>query len=618
MRWWSASAFLMTVGVAAACNGQFGTRGDDTVPLPEPPGPRPTYGATVSLSKAPPAISGGTLLISRDKRFAIAADPDRDRVVIVDVATRTPTSIALSPGDEPGRAIEDDAGRLHVVLRGGGGIATIDLGTKSIASRRAICATPRGIAYHPTKKLVYVACAGGELVGIAPDATTPTMQVTLEKDLRDIVVIAEGLAISTFRAAHVLTVTTEGALLYNVELPPAPLLTAKGNAQAAVASRMIPMGSGELLVIHQRARDPNAAPISTEPGGYAGRETGTVTEGDKGGAPLRPRCGLGIVHSAATLFRYGGQQPMAPISTAVLPVDAAFDPVANDVAFVAAGNGHTKELPQIYRFDRNVIGGFDECLIAQRTITPAGQAIAATFLDRELIVQLREPSMLVSYDYDGKSLWQVALGGESREDTGHAVFHSNAGSFMACASCHPEGGDDGRVWSFANIGPRRTQSLRGGIRGSEPFHWAGELKDLNALVGEVFARRMSGPELYSDQVDALARFIDGIPYLRTSAGDAAAVARGKALFESAAVGCNTCHVGAKSNNTSVDVGTGGVFQVPSLRGIAARGPFMHTGCAPTLVDRFLNIGCGGGEKHGTTKHLARTEIDDLVAYLEAL
>ena len=43
----------------------------------------------------------------------------------------------------------------------------------------------------------------------------------------------------------------------------------------------------------------------------------------------------------------------------------------------------------------------------------------------------------------------VTLSTASRADTGHLVFHANAGGGLACASCHAEGNDDGRVWNFA-------------------------------------------------------------------------------------------------------------------------------------------------------------------------
>ena len=66
----------------------------------------------------------------------------------------------------------------------------------------------------------------------------------------------------------------------------------------------------------------------------------------------------------------------------------------------------------------------------------------------------------------------------------------------------------------------------------------------------------------------------------------------------------------------VDVGTGGKLQVPSLRGVSLRAPYMHDGCAPTLHDRFG--ACGGGDKHGVTSGLSPSQIDDLVAYLTTL
>ena len=71
-----------------------------------------------------------------------------------------------------------------------------------------------------------------------------------------------------------------------------------------------------------------------------------------------------------------------------------------------------------------------------------------------------------------------------------------------------------------------------------------------------------------------------------------------------------------TNNATVDVGTGEALQVPSLRGIAYRAPFMHQGCAKTLNDRFGD--CGGGDKHGKTSALNTTQRADLVSFLSSL
>jgi cytochrome c peroxidase len=230
-------------------------------------------------------------------------------------------------------------------------------------------------------------------------------------------------------------------------------------------------------------------------------------------------------------------------------------------------------------------------------------------------VQSRQPATL--FIDDTKS---IVLSTDSRADTGHAIFHANAGASIACASCHLEGSDDGRAWSFDNtVGARRTQSLRGGISGTEPFHWDGDQTDFPALMTEVFGSRMAGPTLTDPQLAANVHWIDQIPLIPQAAGDIMAVARGKALFEDANnVGCVTCHNGPKlTNNLTVDVGTGARFQVARLVGVAQHAPFLHDGRARTLADRF-DPSLGGGEKHGHTAQLSPDQLADLMAYLGSL
>jgi cytochrome c peroxidase len=229
-----------------------------------------------------------------------------------------------------------------------------------------------------------------------------------------------------------------------------------------------------------------------------------------------------------------------------------------------------------------------------------------------VVVQSREPAQIQVIG--GPT---VRLSDDSRADTGLALFHMNAQNSISCSSCHAEGGEDARVWQFAGIGARRTQSLAGGAMGRAPFHWDGELEDFSALVHEVFVSRMSGPRPNQAQIAHFADWLDTIAAPATATVDADAAQRGLALFNDPGVGCADCHSGPDlTNNESHDVGTGQAFQVPSLVGIGARAPFLHDGCAPTLRDRFG--ACGGGDLHGKTSHLSPAQIDDLVAYLESL
>jgi hypothetical protein len=204
-----------------------------------------------------------------------------------------------------------------------------------------------------------------------------------------------------------------------------------------------------------------------------------------------------------------------------------------------------------------------------------------------IAVQQREPAVISFIDvYTGAGVGELDLRQPSRADSGHEMFHLRADAGIACASCHPEAGDDGHVWSFHGIGPRRTQQLRGGILGTEPFHWNGDMKDFPTLVAEVFVGRMGGFVPMPEQTDALSHWIDRQPELKAAASDTLAAARGQTLFESAAVGCTGCHTGAEfTDNATADVGTGAALQVPALRGVR----FARRSCMTAAPSRWPTV-----------------------------
>jgi mono/diheme cytochrome c family protein len=244
----------------------------------------------------------------------------------------------------------------------------------------------------------------------------------------------------------------------------------------------------------------------------------------------------------------------------------------------------------------------------------SGEPVAVAFdAADQLVVQSRQPAQLEFQDGT-----VIALSTESRADTGHTLFHMNSGAGLACASCHPEGRDDGHLWQFDPIGSRRTQAIPPGFLSTAPFHWSGDMASFDQLVSDVFVFRMGAFQPSAEQTAAFAGWLDSLEAPSATAGlDGTAIARGQVLFQSEAVGCSRCHSGDRlTNNQNYDVGTGGIFQVPSLIGVAARAPYLHDGCAPTLLDRFGL--CGGGDQHGITSSLSQADLGDLVAYLESL
>jgi mono/diheme cytochrome c family protein len=510
----------------------------------------------------------------------------------------------------------------------GNAIASLWFEAESTVQRSQVWVLTRGMAYDANADRLYVACAEGRLIEVDPSAGKATRKIELGRDLRDVIVRGSSVMVTRFRSAELLEVSlSDGRVIstYKPRVAEQPEQTvveeepASGGSgfctgvpthieertnalESEVAWRTVDVPGVGIAMLHQRAGD---AEVRVQPGGYGGGSG----------------CSPGIVHPSLSI----GDQVSASVELfgGGLLVDLAADPTGTLLAVANPGGWGTNSGVMLFPVPAaQQVATFPEvqCHSQSGNANVPGQVTAVSFVNAWMLaIQEREPAAISFFDVRTKSVVvRLDLPPPPPNDSGHALFHLTTASGIACASCHAEGGDDGHVWEFHGIGPRRTQSLRGGILGSEPFHWNGDMRDFSMLVKEVFVGRMGGPEPALGQADTLAHWIDRQPALSATPNDEETVARGKALFESEAVGCTKCHSGERfSNNESADVGTGAPLQVPSLRAVSFRAPVMHTGCAKTLAERF-KAPCGGGDMHGHTSQLREAEIDDLVAYLESL
>lgn len=597
----------------------------------------PVYAGVDDSAHRPVPISGGTLTVLQDGHTAVASDPDRDRVWIVDLPTRALThTVLLQPGDEPGRVVAGANGRVHVMLRRGGAVAVIDTNTGTVTDRRAVCAAPRGAAFDPTVGVLYVACSEGTLVSVTEATGAVVRVLNVQPDLRDVVMDNGVLRVSTFRSAQLITVNADGS--FAASLPAQGTDLSGSGVTDTVAWRTIASRSG-VWMTHQTAQlgivavpDPHSGTTATTP-------TPSTASSPYGGSACVP----GIVGSVVTQYASGTMNQTFSIPAAVLPVDVATTSDGSRVALVAAGNAGIHAMPQLSVFNADGSGQDQGCGGVQLGISPPamggvttvggptvsgssvteqpnGQVIAAAFDGGDhLVAQTRQPAAIYLVDEHAV----VHLPGIDLNDIGHEMFQSNTGGNIACASCHPEGSDDGHVWNFSDFGLRRTQNLRGGI-GTGPYHWGGEIPDFDGIMSTVFRQRMAGPPLESGQTQGIMDWVQSMP-IASAANHAAmndSAARGQALFNDPTVACSTCHNGPTlTNHAFVNVGTSPAttpMKVPPLVRIAQRPPYMHTGCAPTLRARFTDASCGGGDYHGHTSQLSSSQIDDLVAYLQTL
>jgi hypothetical protein len=593
------------------------------------------------------------------------ADPEQDRIVIVDIASGTISGIVpLIADDEPGKIIRDDAGLVHVVLRRSGMLASIDPARSELVSRRSVCAAPRGVELTSPGTLT-VACADGKLVTLPAAGGEPTRTVKLDTDLRDVVVSGGSLVVSRLKSTELLRVGEDGSLLRR-DRPSAVLgfrtvpviqngrvlenssRTVQEAFKPVVAWRAIAGRNSSVIVVHQRAVDAEVelVPPTT---------VGVSSYGGGGGLG----CG-GISQNAITVVGADGSSVNMTLATSPLPVDAT---LLSDGRLVVAHAGlrdPSAERPfvQFVGSDGSIEGGASAPVSGRvasgvstlsivsvpeppNTGAPPEGAVAedpgcmgVEALDlhmpavavaenpvvaRQLIVQTRQPSGIMILDPTSWHLPRlVSFDDGSTLDTGYDLFHRDSGAGIACASCHPEGGDDGNVWRFSGHGPRKTQSLQAQLRDTAPFHWDGAMAGVSTIMSKVFVERMGGIYQSEERLGVLRDWLFALtPPIAMRAADDPAAQRGHDLF--VATGCTECHSGpAYTNNRNENVGTGERLQVPSLVGVAYRAPFMHTGCAQTLADRF-DPACGGADDaHGRLRGITPEEIGDLVAYLETL
>jgi hypothetical protein len=587
---------------------------------------QPVFGPTTSAVDAPPPISGGTLLVTKDGARAIASDPDRDVIYIVNLSTNhVDKQVSLFHGDEPGRLVEDGSGRIHVALRGGSSLVTIDGSTGAIIARRSACPSPRGVDWDSSSDTVYLACATGELVAFPASGGNASARWVVERDLRDVNVSNGALSVTSFRAAQVLRLAS-GSITRRDQLP-----SPSSKMSPQVVWRSVVAPSGTLVTVHQAEM---MVAVPAHPGGY-GDGAGCNFEqgppppsnapvfGDASASastcPNDADAGcLGnsdaIVRGVLTVMRPNGTILLNRVIPASVPVDVAVSRDGKAFAVAATGNALTQGLGSVITFGSDC-ANVRETPRRIGTTSIAPTAIAFDAKD-DVIVQTREPAALWIFAPNAPAPTQITLSTLSRADTGVDIFHTQAGAMMACAGCHPEGGDDGHVWMLDGV-PRRTPSLRGTIAGTAPYHWPGDEKTLDVLLNDVYTQRMSGTFLQPAPRSALENWVQSIPAPPAPSWlDASSVQRGAALFSNSSVGCSTCHSGTKlTNNTSVDVGTGGTFQVPPLVGVGWRTPLLHDGCAHTILDRFGSCDTQG---HGSISGLTQSNIGDLVSYLESL
>jgi large repetitive protein len=233
-------------------------------------------------------------------------------------------------------------------------------------------------------------------------------------------------------------------------------------------------------------------------------------------------------------------------------------------------------------------------------------------------------------------------------------------AYMSCASCHNDGGHDGRTWDFSGLGEglRNTITLRGRAGAHGNKHWTGNFDEIQDFEGQIRTLTL-GTGLMSNaqfntgtrsqplgdkkagvsaDLDALAAYVsslnstDASPWRNSNGTLTAAAVAGQAIFRGSGQ-CLSCHGGTDVSNsaggtlhfvgttkqptTGTRLGqplTG--LDTPSLKGVWATGPYLHDGSAATLLDVLTTQ--NSNARHGVVAGLSATQLSQLVAYLQQI
>jgi len=234
-------------------------------------------------------------------------------------------------------------------------------------------------------------------------------------------------------------------------------------------------------------------------------------------------------------------------------------------------------------------------------------------------------------------------------------------SYIACSTCHADGGHDGRTWDFSDVGEglRNTTDLRGRSgMGHGNVHWTAnfdEIQDFENDIRDIFkgnglmnnadfdnaASTLGTPKSgKSSDLDALALFVASLssqgasPYKTAAGAFTASAIAGQQVFQSR--NCASCHSGATFTDSTqggqfhdigtVDAATGdrlgmplvdGGLDTPTLIGLWNGAPYLHDGSAATVRDAVLahtSAAVGANVSNLTDTEL--TNLTDLLVQIE--
>jgi DNA-binding beta-propeller fold protein YncE len=543
---------------------------------------------------------------------ALAIDADSGSLIRTDAAGKHVAHVAI--GRDAGLLAYDPAAKLaYVADRKADRVAVVSVGaTLAITASWKTPVEPYGVALSPDKKqLLVTTIADRTLVALDTQTGREAWRAPLAREPRNIAIAPDG---TRAIVAYLATGTVDQIDLADRRHTAEHIALAStsprrgrsdGDAFVRGAFTVAFMGEHQAVVPFQRETPVQNVGMGESTGSYGGGFEPPVSH-------QVAFIGLGGGRTTQVTAQIAQHQPRA------IAWDASRD------ALYIAGLGSDSVLQIRNASAVSISAGTTANLASKDRCGPDGLAIAPDGGVYVWCSFTRSVDRVAFGDGDPKvtpSAPLVASAMTEQQHLGMVLFHaataqvSQRGS-MACATCHPDGRADGLSWRIEKH-ELQTPILAGRVTGTGPFKWDGTDPDLKASMTSTM-KRLGGMGLDAKQTDALGAYLELMPSVRAPSRDATAVARGKKLFDSAELGCRSCHDGAHYTDQERHKLAGTLEQVdtPSLHALAASAPYFHDGSAATLESLLRDRGAVHGM--ASTEKLTDRQVADLTAFLETL
>jgi len=624
------------------------------------------------LTATPPRNSS-TVVFDQPRNSVWVVNSDTDTVTKINNAVNPPAKTGeFAVGDNPQSVARAPDGRIWVTNKDSGTISILNGDTGAVAAtvQTGRGSRPHGLAFSPDNNAAYVTLEGlNTLRKLNPTTGATISNVNVGPWPRGIAISGDSSRV--FVTRFVSPATMGGNDTGEVR---------EVNASAMTVTRTVTLRNDPGPDTESSGRGvPNyigSATISPD-----GRRLWVPSKKDNTSRGLqRDGQDLTFESTVRTVVSQIDLSTNAEVTGARLDLNdrdlanvVAFSPLG-DYAFISTQGTNTIEV-----FDTladSVVGGSGGQANNRRG--PRGLAVASgnrlymqNFISRTVSVWDITPVLNGTNNNPSLDTTIISVNSETLPDNvldGKRIFYNAADlrmsrdGYISCASCHNDGGQDGRVFDFTDRGEgfRNTADLNGKAgMGQGRVHWTGNFNEIqdfcndikgpfsgtgfgtgcNAPLGAANAGAVSG-------LDNLAAFVASLnkvgpsPFRNQDGTMTADAVAGQQLFQQ--LQCNTCHVPATSFTDSVvgsdvrnDVGTAkptsgcrlgkdsvlrecpvAKFDTPTLIGVWNTAPYLHDGSAPTLLDVLTTQNTR--QLHGATAGLSATQLDQLVAYMQQL